>query len=39
MKDTIITRVINTLNEAHERSLKLEKDREKEAKKKLKSNK
>ena len=39
MKDTIITRVINTLKEARERSLKLEEDREKEAKKKLKCNK
>jgi len=39
MKDTIITRVITTLKEAHVRSLKLEEDREKEAKKKLKCNK
>ena len=36
MKDTITSRVINTLKEAHERSLKLEKEREKEAKKKIK---
>ena len=36
MKDTITTRVLNTLKEAHERSLKLEKEREKEAKKKNK---
>lgn len=36
MKDTITSRVLNTLKEAHERSLKLEKEREKEAKKKNK---
>ena len=36
MKDTITSRVLITLKEAHERSLKLEKEREKEAKKKIK---
>ena len=36
MKDTITSRIIITLKETHERSLKLEKEREKEAKKKIK---